>query len=113
MSSPIKELAKKYYVKLTRKSPGSDKRIPKPDSQLLRETESRIKNLARGAPLCKKPTIAVNEKMAHHGRPCRPGQERTASYCVKKLAPYKPESTRWVRSVSPNKETRITVVCPK
>lgn len=113
MSNPVKEFAKKYHVKLTRKSPHSEKRIPKPESQLLRETESRIKNYAKGGPLCRKPTVAINEKKAHHGFPCKSGEERTANYCVKKLQPYKAEQNRWVRTVSPNKNTRITVVCPR
>ena len=45
--------------------------------------------------------------------PCPKGQERTANYCVKKLSSYKKDKVEWVRTVSPNKKTRITIVCPK
>lgn len=62
---------------------------------------------------CAKSTVAVNKKTAHEGKPCPKGQERTANYCVAKLQPYDKKKTAWVRTVTPNPTTRITVVCPK
>lgn len=62
---------------------------------------------------CKKSTVAVAEKKKHEGKPCKKGEERTTNYCVKKLSPYKKDEVKFVRTISPNKKTRITIVCPK
>lgn len=64
-------------------------------------------------PTCKKSTIAVTEKKKHEGKPCKKGEERTANYCVKQLSTYKKEKVKFFRTISPNKTTRITIVCPK
>lgn len=62
---------------------------------------------------CKKSTVAVAEKKNHDGKPCKKGEERTANYCVKPMSPYKKKAVKWVRTISPNKKTLITIVCPK
>lgn len=64
-------------------------------------------------PKCKKSTVAVSEKKKHDGKPCKKGEERTANYCVKSMSPYKKDAVKWFRTISPNKNTRITIVCPK
>ena len=112
-SPEIKAEAKHYGLHLTRKSPRSPKRIPKSEAELKRQLESRKKNWARPGPKCRKTTVVVSEKKAHCGAPCPKGQERTASFCVKKTASYSPENTKWIKTLSPNRETRLTLVCPK
>lgn len=111
-SKELKEIAKTMHVKLTRKSPKQDKNVHKSDKELVKNITSKIKNIGK-APMCYKPTEAVAEKKLHNGKPCPKGEKRTKNYCVKELAPYDKEKTRWVRTVTPNKSTRITVVCPK
>lgn len=64
-------------------------------------------------PQCKKSTVAITEKKAHHGKRCKKGEERTENFCVKPMSPYKKDKVKWYRTVSPNKNTRITIVCPK
>ena len=112
-SPELKTLAKAVHVRLTRKSPRDSKHVPKSDKELLNEIKNKIKNLAKGSPACYKPTQAIAEKKLHNGKPCPKGETRTKNYCIKEIAPYDREKTRWVRTVTPNKQTRITVVCPK
>lgn len=115
-SQTAKEEAKAYSVKLTRKAPNSPHRIPKGERELQREVESRKRNWANGNPRCYKPTVAVAEKRKHHGGPCAKGEERTKSFCVKPLPTPKPipkEQRKWVRTLTPNPETRLTLVCPR
>ena len=67
-------------------------------------------------PKCKKSTYAVNEKKAHHGKPCKKNEERTKNFCVKKLSTNNKtteENNKWYRTISPNKNTRIIIACPK
>jgi hypothetical protein len=112
INSSIKNFAKKYYVKLTRKVPGEEKRIYKSEKELLRETEHRIKIWDK-SPHCRKSTEVIAEKKLHKGKPCPVGQERTKNFCVKKMNPYVPEKTKWVRTISPRKDVRLTLACPR
>jgi hypothetical protein len=69
--------------------------------------------MPKPSPRCKKPTVAINEKKAHNGSPCKKGEERTKNFCVKQMSPYDAKKTAWVRTISPNKNTRIAIACPK
>ena len=111
----IKELAKQYSVKLTRKLPNSTKLISKGIGELVRETESRMKNWAKveKKDRCYKPTVAINEKYLHNNKPCKEKEERTKNFCVKKLKKIDTKTVKWERTLTPNKNTRITIVCPK
>ena len=111
----IKTMAKAYHVRLNRKLPNINKVVPKGMGELIRETESRIKNYANSPPKdrCYKPTIAINEKHKHFGKPCKPNEERTKNFCLKKLAKVDLNKVKWERTLVPNKNTRITIVCPK
>ena len=111
----IKDLAKHYSVTLTRKLPNSTKLISKGVGELVRETESRIKNWSKvdKKDRCYKPTVAINEKYLHNNKPCKEKEERTKNFCVKKLNKVDEKKVKWERTLSPNKNTRITIVCPK
>ena len=111
----IKDLAKQYSVILTRKLPNSKKLISKGVGELVRETESRIKNWSKAdkKDRCYKPTVAINEKYLHNNKPCKEKEERTKNFCVKKLNKVDEKKVKWERTLSPNKNTRITIVCPK
>jgi hypothetical protein len=111
----IKDLAKQYSVTLTRKLPNSKKLISKGVGELVRETESRIKNWSKAdkKDRCYKPTVAINEKYLHNNKPCKEKEERTKNFCVKKLNKVDEKKVKWERTLSPNKNTRITIVCPK
>jgi hypothetical protein len=108
-----KDKARKYYVKLTRKLPNSNKRVYKSEEQLQKEIANRRKNWNKGGPKCFRPTIAITEEKKHHGTPCKKGEERTANFCIKQLNVYDRDKTRWVRTLTPNNTTRIRVACPK
>lgn len=126
-SKELKEQAHKLYLKTTRKLPNSPHRTAKTEKELTYEIRNRKKNFAKG-PKCFKTPIAIDEKKKHNGASCQPGEERTKNYCVKKLSPPKttqttqttttpkkldPTQFRWFRVISPNKNTRITLACPK
>lgn len=106
-----KALARQYDVRLTRKAPRSEHRIPKSEAELRRQVEERRKNYDRPGPKCRHAAEAINEKVAHHGGPCPPGTERTPNFCVKKLATVDPAKVRWYRTLSPRPDTRITIAC--
>jgi len=109
------DMAKKYHVKLNRKLPKSAVTVRKGINEIARETESRIKNWANSEPKdrCYKPTVAINELHKHYGKPCKKNEERTKNFCLKKLASVDFDKVKWTRTVVPNKNTRITIVCPK
>lgn len=116
-SKDLREEAHKVYLKTTRKIPNSPHRTAKSEKELKREITARKVNLAKG-PKCFKTPIAIDEKKRHNGAPCPKGQERTKNFCVKPMR----ESTdkklslteyRWFRVLTPNKNTRITLACPK
>lgn len=112
ISDAIKDFAKKYFVKLTKKVPGKDKRVPKSEAELLRVTEHRVRNWDK-TPHCRKSTEVINEKKKHNGKPCKPGEERTKNFCIKKIKEYDADKTKWVRTLSPRENVRLTLVCPK
>ena len=91
----VLESARKYYIKLTRKLPGSEKRTYKSEQQLAKEIATRKKNFAEDGPKCFKPTIAITEEKKHNGKACKNGEERTTNYCIKELNKYDKEKTRW------------------
>ena len=62
---------------------------------------------------CKKSMVAVSEKKKHNGKPCSNKQERTKNFCAKKLNDVPSNKIKYYRTVSPNKNTRIIVGCPK
>ncbi len=105
--------ARSYYIKLTRKLPEQPKRIYKSEEQLKREIASRKKNWNKGSPKCFRPTIAITEEKKHNGMSCKKSEERTVNYCIKQLQPYEKNKTRWIRTLSPNENTRIRIACPK
>ena len=115
INTNIITMAKKYSVKLQRKLPHSTEVIPKGIGELIRETQSRMKNWANTAPKdrCYKPTIAINEKRLHNGKACKKDEERTKNFCLKKLKTVDLNKVKWTRTLSTNKSTRITIVCPK
>ena len=112
-TEPTKDKARTYYVKLTRKLPDSNKRVYKSEEQLKREIANRKKNWSKGGPKCFRATVAITEEKKHHGNPCKKGMERTVNYCIKQLRVYEKDKTRWVRTLTPNTNTRIRVACPK
>lgn len=115
LTDVIKDLAHKYHVTLNRKLPHSNSVIAKGIGELSREIQSRAKNWKNTAPKdrCYKPTVAINEKYAHNGKPCKHGDERTKNFCIKKLGSVDSTKVKWVRTLSPNKTMRITIACPK
>ena len=54
-------IAKLYHIKLTRKIPNTNKTVSKGVGELLRETESRVKNWVNTpkSDRCYNPTIAI------------------------------------------------------
>ena len=112
ISDAIKDFAKKYFVKLTRKVPNKDKRQLKSEKELIRETENRVK-ISNKSPICRKSTEVINEKKKHNGKLCKPGEERTKNFCVKKIKEYDADKTKWVRTLSPRENVRLTLVCPR
>ena len=114
----ITQMAKIYSVKLTRKAPRTTRMVAKGVGELLNETSKRLKNWAKvpKQDRCYKPTVAINEKYLHNNKPCKkPTEERTKNFCVTKLIKAKdePKNIKWVKTIVPNKSTRITIVCPK
>lgn len=110
----IKDEARRLHVKLTRKLPKSPKRVPKSPKELKRDTEKHKKYVQTHPPKpCKKSTVAINVKHAHHGAPCKDGEERTKNYCVKTLSPFDAKKTKWVRTLTPYPNKLVTIACPK
>lgn len=118
-SKELREEAHKVYLKTTRKIPNSPHRTAKSEKELEREIFVRKINQAKG-PKCFKTPIPIDEKKRHNGAPCPKGQERTKNFCVKPLLQTQPDNKkmspteyRWFRVLTPNKNTRITLACPK
>ena len=114
----ITQMAKEYRVKLTKKAPRTTRLVAKGVGELLNETGTRMKNWAKvpKRERCYKPTVAINEKYLHNDKPCqKPTEERTKNFCVKKLIKAKdePKNIKWTKTLVPNRNTRITIVCPK
>lgn len=105
--------ARKYHIKLTRKLPNSPKRVYKTEKELANEIEKRKRKWSKGGPKCFRPTQAITELKRHNGQPCPKGQERTEHFCVKEIKPYDKKNVKWYRTLSPNNQTRITIICPK
>lgn len=112
----LKEEAHKVYLKTTRKLPNSPVRTAKSAKELEKEIAVRKVNLAKG-PKCFKTPVAIDEKKRHNGAPCPKGQERSKNFCAKPLIPEDKKLSlteyRWFRVLTPNKNTRITLACPK
>ena len=114
----ITQIAKEYRVKLTRKAPRTTRVVAKGVGELINETGTRMKNWAKvpKKDRCYKPTVAINEKYLHNDKPCKKStEERTKNFCVNKLIKAKdePKNIKWIKTIVPNKTTRITIVCPK
>ena len=76
-------------------------------------THSSTRSTTRNKDTCGRSTVTVNEEYRHNGKPCKKGEERTKNFCIKKLNSLNSDNVKWYRTVSPNKDTRITIACPK
>jgi hypothetical protein len=97
ISAAIKDFVRKSFVQITSSVPGEDKRKIKTNK----------------TPICRKSTEVINEKKKHNGKPCKPGEERTKNFCIKKIKEYDANKTKWVRTLSPRENVRLTLVCPR
>lgn len=107
------EQARKYHIKLTRKLPNSQQRVYKSENQLKDEIKNKKENWSKDGPKCFRPTVAVSEKKMHYGNKCPKNQERTKNFCDKELKKVDDKKIRWYRTITPNKNTRIVIACPK
>ena len=76
-------------------------------------THSSTRSSTRKKDTCGRSTVAINEEYRHNGKPCKKDEERTKNFCIKKIKSLNMNDVKWVRTVSPNKDTRITIACPK